>query len=245
MGWRSFFLLLVAGGMMTVPGGVPVSGAGALFLGFSPPADPIRETLPPGWQEFRFDSRPRPTVYRVVAADGRNVLLADARNGASILYTRITDPAGRRRLSWGWRVDRPPEAADLRHEESDDAGARVYVGFRYEPALVPRGQRLRYSLARVRYGETPPFAGLVYVWGVAPDAGTRFIHRDWPRLGVIVLHDENAPEGTWLRENRDVVEDYRTIFGSDPPPVSHVGVMTDADDTGGRAVARYRSIALE
>ena len=50
--------------------------------------------------------------------------------------------------------------------------------------------------------------------------------------------------GRWLAYERDVVADYRAAFGEDPPPISGVGLMTDADDTGESALAYYGDIAL-
>lgn len=213
-------------------------------LGFSVPEAGDHGPFPPGWKELCFDSRPRPTVYRVLPRGEEGELLAMSSGGASILYTTVRARETDRELCWEWRVDRMPAGGDVRTPAADDAGARVYVGFEYHPGLVPRGQRLRYTLARLRYGETPPYAGLVYVWASEPEAGSAFVHREWPRLGVLVLHDGRDPAGVWRRECRDVTADFRAIFGAAPPRVSHVGVMTDADDTGSRATARYRRITL-
>jgi len=241
----ALLLLLTAAASGTAPGGgASQARSTPIPLGFGTPAEDIRITLPAGWNEFRFDSRPHPTIYRVLARGSEGELLAVSRKGASLLYTRITADVGAPELCWEWRVDRLPAGADLRRPAAEDAGARVYVGFRYAPELVSRGQRLRYAMARVRYGETPPYAGLDYVWTAAPAAGTTFVHHEWPRLGVVVLHDGREATGEWRRECRDLVADYRAIFGGDPPPVSHVGLMTDADDTRSAATGRYRRITL-
>jgi len=99
-------------------------------------------------------------------------------------------------------------------------------------------------VARLRYGEWPPHAAVAYVWAAAPAAGTRLIHPDWPRIAEVVLHAPPEPTGAWRQECRDAAADYRLAFGEDPPPVSHVAVMADADDTGSEAVAWFADIEL-
>ncbi|MFO7713459.1 DUF3047 domain-containing protein [Desulfosarcina sp.] len=42
-----------------------------------------------------------------------------------------------------------------------------------------------------------------------------------------------------------MLEDYRNAFGSDPPAISGVAVMTDTDNTGELAVAFFGDIAFE
>ncbi len=205
------------------------------------------EALQPGagWRELRFAGVP-PTSYRQVAEDGRPVLLATAERSASLLYTRVeggleTTPV----LRWRWRVDRLPVGGDVRRRAADDAGARVYIGFRYAPALVPFGQRLAYWLARLKQGEYPPYSGIAYVWAAATPVGTRLTHPDYPRLLLVVVRSGADRLGTWVEEERDVLADAVAAFGAPPPPISHLGVMTDADDTRSSAAARYGEIRLE
>jgi len=65
------------------------------------------------------------------------------------------------------------------------------------------------------------------------------------KVRMIVL--ESGPEraGHWVEERRNVVEDYRAAFGSAPPPLSGVAIMTDTDDTGETATAWYGDLSLE
>jgi hypothetical protein len=61
---------------------------------------------------------------------------------------------------------------------------------------------------------------------------------------MIVVRSGAAEVGRWLTETRNVVDDYRRIFGDEPPPIAGVAVMTDTDDTGERAVAWYDALAF-
>ena len=225
-------LLAAAVALLGLPGGASAADGIALRPGA-------------GWRELRFAGIP-PTSYRVETNDGRPVVVADAERSASLLYTRV---GGRVEatpvLRWRWRVDRLPAGGDVGRRAADDAGARVYVGFRYRPALVPFAQRLAYWLARVKQGEYPPYAGIAYVWAAVTPAGTRLRHPDYPRLLLVVVRSGADRLGTWVEEERDLLADAAAVCGGPPPPLSHVGVMTDADDTHGAARARYGKIDLE
>jgi hypothetical protein len=43
--------------------------------------------------------------------------------------------------------------------------------------------------------------------------------------------------GTWQNYTVDIVRDYRTAFGHDPPATATLAVMSDADNTGEAAWA--------
>jgi hypothetical protein len=54
--------------------------------------------------------------------------------------------------------------------------------------------------------------------------------------------DEQA--GQWLSEQRDIVADFRRLFGEDPPQAGAIAIMTDTDNTGAEATAWYGDITL-
>ena len=198
----------------------------------------------PGVRELAFAGI-RPSSYATVEDGGAGVLVATAERSASLRYARVElDASTRPMLRWRWRVDALPAGGDLRQRGTDDAGARVYVGFRYSSGMVSVGQRMAYWMARRRHGEYPPFAGVAYVWAAAPAAGTVLTHPEYPRLLEIVVRSGNTGLGAWHDEERDVVADYVAAFGVMPPPISHVAVMSDADDTGSCSRARFSDIVL-
>jgi len=45
--------------------------------------------------------------------------------------------------------------------------------------------------------------------------------------------------GEWMTEKRNILEDYRRLFGGEPPSIMAVGIMTDTDNTGESATAGY------
>ncbi len=185
----------------------------------------------------------RPTTYRLVRFGGEVVLRAEAAGAASGLVRRIGADADRYPvLRWCWRVDGVLPAADLGSKDGDDAPARVFVTFDYDPGRLSIGERVKYEPLRAT-GHEVPLRALAYVWASEPDARpSRSLYTDWVHL--VPLRRGAAGVGTWQTERRDIAADYRRAFGEDPPPVSGVAVMTDADDTGGIAGAHYGDLFL-
>lgn len=170
---------------------------------------------------------------------------AEARASASGLIDRLDLPAAEwPRLSWRWKVDKAIVNGDVTRREGDDYPARVYVSFRYAPERVSPLVRLEYAAMRLLYGESPPHAGLNYIWDAHAPVGTVAPNPYSDRVRMIVVESGTDRVGRWLAYERDVVADYRAAFGEDPPPISGVGLMTDADDTGASALAYYGDIAL-
>lgn len=202
-------------------------------------------TLPAGWAPLTFPRIERHTVYRLVADDGVTVVRAEADASASGLIRRIeVDPARHPILTWRWKIAGVVANADATRREGDDYAARVYVTFKYDPQRVSWFNRAKYALIRAIYGEYPPHAGINYVWDnrLAPGAVLPNAYTD--RVRMIVVRSGDGAAGRWVAEERNVFEDYRRAFGEEPPPVSGVAIMTDTDDTGGKAVAWYGDIAF-
>jgi len=202
--------------------------------------------LPPGWAVQTFPRIANHTRYALVRDGDTVVVRAEADASASGLVFRLTTATHESRmLRWRWQVDRLPQGADTSRKSADDAPARVYVTFRHDPARLGPVDRLLYEAARVLYGEAPPHASLMYVWDAAGPAGRSFANPFTSRVQTIVVEGGRARLGQWLAYERDILADYRAAFGEDPPPVSGVAIMTDADNTGDRASAWFGDVSLD
>jgi hypothetical protein len=202
--------------------------------------------LPPGWVAQTFPRIANHTRYALVRDGDTVVVRAEAAGSASALVFRVTASAAEARvLRWRWKVDRLPQGADASTKAGDDAPARVYVTFRFDPAKLGPIDRLLYETARAIYGEAPPHASLMYVWNASGPAGRAFPNPYTARVHTIVVEGGSARLGQWLDYQRDILADYRAAFGEDPPPISGVAIMTDADNTGDRASAWYGDVALD
>jgi hypothetical protein len=61
---------------------------------------------------------------------------------------------------------------------------------------------------------------------------------------MIVAASGSDRVGSWQEISRNLLEDYRRAFGEEPGRITAIGIMTDTDNTGGRAQAWYGDIAF-
>jgi hypothetical protein len=176
-----------------------------------------------GWKPKVFQGK---TSYTLVSEGERQVLKAESRKAASGLYKEVNrDPREFPVLRWSWKIESTILKGDGRTKDGDDYAARVYVVF--PSILFFRTKAINYIWAnRLPKGTTLPNAFSSNALMIAVESG-----------------DEKA--GKWVTEERNVYEDYRTLFGEDPPAViGAVALMTDTDNTGGETVAYYGDITL-
>lgn len=230
-------------------------------MAFSPPGEPTGMSnlldpygafsvlepgtpVPPAWQPV--DLQRGATAWSIAADPEVGACLRGESAGEASGLQLVLEDAhpDARLLEWSWRSDGPVEGADLRHRETDDASARVTVSFDFDPPGLSRWDRLRHRIARQRLGPAVPGAAISYVWGNAEAVDSMFEGAYTSRVRVVVLRNADAPRDTWLQEERDLAADFRLAFGEEMPPVTGIGLLTDADDTGGRAAACYGDLSL-
>ncbi|RRJ82391.1 DUF3047 domain-containing protein [Aestuariirhabdus litorea] len=206
---------------------------------------PLVEGQPPtGWQPLTFSGR-EPTQYHFLNDKGRPLVCADAKGSASGLIYRIDAPVEQYPyLAWRWRISNTYEKARLGQRDGDDFPARVYISFAYQPEQAGFGQRIQYEGYRLIYGEYPPQAVLNYVWGSAEAAGAMAVSPYVDNSMMLVVRGRGDVTDQWLEERRDIAADYRRAFNAEPPPISGIALMSDADNTGEQASACFAEIRL-
>ena len=185
-----------------------------------------------GWEEIVFDGF---APNRWTAVPG-GVRVASDRSVSALFRPLAADLARAPVLRWRWRVSAAPAPTDLTRKRGEDRAVAVYVGFPYEPERAGFLEALRRQAIVAMRGAEAPGRLLTYVWGGDRPRGT-LLHREGEeKTGAIrVLRTPAAPVGVWLAERVDVAADFRAAFGWDPPDPTHVGIVSDSDDTG-RAV---------
>lgn len=176
-----------------------------------------------GWEEKSFVGR---TSYAIVEQDGNEVLHARADSAASGLFKEMKyDPKEWPILSWRWKVVQLPEKGDVRFKETDDYGARVYVVFPHF---------LKWKTKTISY-----------IWAKQLPKGEH-IPNPWLPKNAIMVAVQSGPDslGIWITEKRNVYEDYKRIFGGEPPMAGAIAIMSDSDNTGGVAEAFYDDVML-
>ena len=126
-------------------------------------------------------------------------------------------------LSWSWQAGAPLAAARPAAEKSkagDDFLARVYV---IHEGFLPWQTR-----------------AINYVWSREHPVGSHWPNPFTGNAIMVVVQSGDEGLGEWHSFERDVAADFRRFHDMKVDQVDAVAVMTDADNTGGRAEACYR-----
>ncbi len=199
-----------------------------------------------GWQEVRFPKIDTPSSYAF--ARGRRALRMSSAGGASMLVLERSFATGETPVvQWEWTVTRQVSGADYSSRDGDDAAARIYVAFRRPLEDRSTVQRVWARTQRRLYGQVPPDSAISYIWAESGDPGAT-IRSPYTEANAVVFVDVGRADlGSWQRHRRNVAEDYRSIFGADPPGEFFIAVMSDSDntDTGSEAFLRSLSVSAE
>jgi hypothetical protein len=203
------------------------------------------ETLPSGWRVWKLSGLKRPTEYSLVDHEGRTVILARSRAGASGLVFPITiDLREYPYLHWHWKVPALIQGADNTQRHTEDSPVRIVITFDGDRSKLPLGERLFADNFRLFTRQEFPYAILMYIWENRAPVGRVIGNLHTTRIKMIVADTGGEHLGKWRSETRNVYEDYKRAFGEEPPPVRSIGIMTDSDNTGVDAEAYYGDITF-
>ena len=125
-------------------------------------------------------------------------------------------------LQWQWRALVFPVNSHEREKSRNDSVLGLYVVF----------------------GHLPFIKTIKYIWSDTLPEGTVFPSPYSSTTKIIVVRSGRARQGTWVTEKRDVLSDYRQLYGETEkaPTASGIAVLTDSDDTHSQAVGDYANI---
>ena len=129
-------------------------------------------------------------------------------------------------LAWDWRAHNLPAGAREDNDRLNDSGAGVYVIFAMEGFIVKRPKSIKYV-----YSTQLPVGTIV----------------SYGKLKVIVAASgQDGGMGEWTHIERDVMKDYRAVFGGRPPsrPLA-IRLWSDSDNTGDVAKVDFDNIELK
>jgi Protein of unknown function (DUF3047) len=106
-------------------------------------------------------------------------------------------------------------------------------------------RRGRTGLRRlVRFPEMVRSLIIGYVWDSTARVGTICKSQKTPTIVYLVLRSGPGELGKWITERRNVVEDFRRIYGGIPENPSAVSLSIDSDDTSSSAESFIGPIAF-
>jgi hypothetical protein len=175
-----------------------------------------------GWESKSFKGN---TEYNIVKEDGRTVLKGHAKGSASGLTKKLKfNPKQYRYLKWSWKINGTLAAGDEKSKQGDDYAARVYVVF---PGRFFWQMR-----------------ALNYIWANKLPKGEFVPNAFTSNAMLLAVESGSLKSGQWIYEERDILADFRRLFGEEPPEAGAIAIMTDTDNTGAEATALYGEIRL-
>ena len=175
-----------------------------------------------GWQEKIFKGT---TEYSLIKENDTIVVQAISRAAASGLVREFSfDPRSYRYLRWSWKIDHTLAEGDETTKGGDDYAARIYIIFSGKYFWQTRA--------------------INYIWANHLKKGEHIANAYSSRAMMVAVESGPEDSGRWLHEKRDIYNDYKMLFGSEPGEASAIAIMTDTDDTGARTAAWYGDITL-
>ena len=179
--------------------------------------------LPKDWVLKVWSGTPDVQLIRDEKRDARVLRMRSNKASVSIHREMKLDLIKFPVLSWKWKVTKLPEGADARKIGSDDQAAGIYVVFPRFPRII-----------------NSQFIG--YVWETSVPEGTILRSRKNPMVHYIVIRSGMDHLGKWITERRNVMDDYRNVFGSEAPKVGGIALMIDTDDTSSDAESYFAQV---
>lgn len=179
------------------------------------------QSLPKDWTLKVWQGQPD---VRLVNENGEPILRLRSDKAAASVYREIKlDLTRYPILTWRWKVTKLPKDGDARIMNRDDQAAGLYVIFPRFPSFV--NSQL-----------------IGYIWDSNVPEGTVIQSKKNPLVHYVVVRSGGQDLNKWLAEERNVLEDYRRVFGQDPPDVGGISVMIDTDDTRAEAESYFARI---
>jgi hypothetical protein len=176
-------------------------------------------------EEWKSRSFKGTTEYTWVTEEDKAYIRATSKASASGLYYRIEyDIQQYPFITWKWRVDNIIASGDALRKSGDDYAARIYIVF---PSFF--------------FWDTE---AINYIWANKLPKEEAVPNPFSKNSIMISVQSGKAETGKWIVETRNVYEDYRRVFGKEPPKAGAIAIMTDTDNTGESASADYGSIAI-
>lgn len=132
-----------------------------------------------------------------------------------------------KKVSWDWRIIRPPVGSDESTRGKNDSGAAVYLVFSH---------KLQRFIIKYAFSNELPVGTIVCKDPFYP------INRMYL---VVASSLRNNPAGKWIHVEVNVESDFKKFYdSSNCPDLRGIGIMTDGDETKSHVVADYRNFEL-
>lgn len=182
--------------------------------------------IPAGWTAYVTPGGRPAYDFSVGEDEGwRAIRLRSHDDHSTIAKELQVDLAATPVLEWSWKIVELPAGADVRRRATSDLTGYVLLVWPRFPEMLR---------ARV----------IAYAWGASEPAGSVLRSQKVGTVTFVILHSGAEGLGRWVTERRNVVEDYRKIYGERPENPKVLALSIDTNDTHSRAEALIGSIAF-
>jgi hypothetical protein len=125
-------------------------------------------------------------------------------------------------LTWKWKVTQLPKGGDFRRSRTDDQAAQLFLAFSRTKAIV-------------------------YIWDTTAPQGLMVSTSPVPfmTIKVVVVRSGPAELGKWLTETRNVYDDYRKLYGDEPPSVEGIRLQINSQHTESSAESLFADVEFK
>jgi hypothetical protein len=190
------------------------------------------------WKPLHFKKIKEYTQYSIEKEGGVSYLKAESNSSASgIIFKEEFNVFQYPKVRWRWKISNVYDKGNAKQKSGDDYPIRIYIMFKYDPATVSFGQRVKYGFAKSLYGEYPPHSSLNYIWASKSHNEKILTNTYASEVKLIPLQAGGENKGKWMEQGINIIEDYRKAFGGDPPATGSLAIMNDSDNTKENAVS--------
>jgi hypothetical protein len=200
------------------------------FGDFKSKAPEEKKTPVKGWWMVSYFAVP-PTRY---SKAGKGIIKAESLGTRSSLYREVGEkekdfPV----LSWRWKISNVVRSAIETKKDRFDAAVRVMAVFGKDKGF------------KVMEGTEPSGFRIEYIWASHLPQGHIFDHPGEKNCKVFALESGEKKAGEWIFEKRNLHEDYKKAFGTEPSGVLAIGIQTDTDHSNEMVTSYYSDPILK
>ena len=214
--WNNLLRLLVLLSLTTVFSGTAHAGTPVFLTDLS---RPNKDGLENGWELKNKSGTPK--VY-IDTSGGVSGLCIRCDNASSSIQRKIdVDVKEYPYISWSWKVKELPKDGDFRVSGKDDQAAQLFIAF---------GRK-----------------SICYIWDTTARIGSTdtFCIPLTMEVRIIVLRSGSGGAGAWDNMTRNVYEDYKKLYGAEPPHAAGLRFQVNSQHTGTVAEGCIRRIEFQ
>ena len=214
------FVLLAVAGVATAADQVVIEDWKAYPLGTT--------GLPGDWKPQNWGT-PHYENLKIVEDEGRRALYMKSANDSSTINKEIKGKVRLKdtpMLEWQWKSSVLPKGGNSCKKATDDQAGQIFLVWPRFPEAV-----------RSRI--------IGYVWDTTQPVGTICKSEKTGTVTYVVVRSGSGDLNKWVAETRNVVEDFKKIYGEAPEDPAILSLSIDSNDTGTTSEAMIGAIRFK